>query len=167
MDTEAQLCTLSIPYISGRNGLRKRLSNRYWNQSNANVPDTNTRIDAKSPTADRPNDTAKALTPIGADSATSHHGPSRFFDIDSDGSSDDLDGFVSYVITTAQSQCKHVTDYADIEALAVLVRVFIIEKINGWDETALHDYLRAKSLRRGLGFETLLSQSGPPCSPDS
>ncbi len=177
---------MSILYINGRNGHKKRLSNRYWNQSDANLPDTNTRIDAKSPTTDQPNDTAKTLTPIHADSATDHHGPSRFFDIDSDGSSDDLDGFVSDVTTVAQSQCEHATDYADIEALvrdvpidnltfdshdslapysgpyqmAILVRAFIIEEINGWDETALHDYLRANpSLRRGLGFETLPNQS--------
>ena len=132
------------------------------------------------------NDTAKTLTPIHADSATDHHGSSRFFDIDSDGSSDDLDGFVSDVTTVAQSQCEHATDYADIEALvrdlpidnltfdshdslapysgpylmAILVRAFIIEEINGCDKTALHDYLRANpSLRRGLGFETLPNQS--------
>lgn len=41
-----------------------------------------------------------------------------------------------------------------------LVRAFIIEEINGWDETAFHDYLRAhSSLRRRLGFETLPAQS--------
>jgi putative transposase len=40
--------------------------------------------------------------------------------------------------------------------MALLVRAFIIEEINGWDETALHDYLRANpSLYRNLGDETL------------
>jgi putative transposase len=44
--------------------------------------------------------------------------------------------------------------------MAILVRAFFIEKLNGWDETALHDYLHANpSLRRELGFETLPSQS--------
>jgi putative transposase len=44
--------------------------------------------------------------------------------------------------------------------MALLVRAFIIEEINGWDETALHDYLRANpSLYRNLGDETLPDQS--------
>jgi putative transposase len=85
-----------------------------------------------------------------------------------------------------QSQCERATDYADIETLvsrlpidhctfaahdslapysgpypmALLVRAFLIKEINGWDETALHDHLRANpSLRRRLGFETLPNQS--------
>jgi putative transposase len=99
---------------------------------------------------------------------------------------DNLDGFVADVTTIAQSQCEHATDYADIEALvcdlptdhltfaahdslapysgpypmALLVRAFIIEEINGWDETALHDYLRANpSVHQNLGGETLPDQS--------
>lgn len=44
--------------------------------------------------------------------------------------------------------------------MALLVRAFCIEKINGWDETALHDYLRTNlALRRRLGFESLPAQS--------
>nr|WP_275040070.1 hypothetical protein [Natrialba asiatica] len=41
-----------------------------------------------------------------------------------------------------------------------LVRAFIIEMVNGWDEIALHGHLRANpSLGRDLGFETLPNQS--------
>jgi putative transposase len=103
-----------------------------------------------------------------------------------EGTDNDLDELVAAVTTIAQSQCEHATDYADIESLvcrlpidrctfaahdslapysepypmALLVRAFIIEEINGWDETALHDYLRANpSLHRGFGFETLPNQS--------
>lgn len=99
---------------------------------------------------------------------------------------DNLGGFVGDVTTIAQSQWEHATDYADIETLvcdlptdhltfaahdslapysgpypmAILVRAFLIEEINGWDETALHDHLRVNpSLRRSLGFETLPNQS--------
>ena len=142
-------------------------------QSDADSPDTDARIDADSPNTDQP-------------SGTAHHGQSRFFADDSDGTGDDLVGFVADVTTIAQSQCECATDYADIEALvrdlpidhctftahdslapysgpypmALLVRTFVIEEINGWDETALHDYLRANpSLCRGLGFETLPDQS--------
>jgi putative transposase len=44
--------------------------------------------------------------------------------------------------------------------MTLLVRAFSIEEINGWDETALHDYLKANhSLRCGFGFETLPDQS--------
>ncbi len=40
------------------------------------------------------------------------------------------------------------------------VRASLLKDINGWDETALHDYLRAyPSLRRSLGFGTLPAQS--------
>ncbi|MGN8215885.1 transposase [Halococcus salifodinae] len=50
--------------------------------------------------------------------------------------------------------------YSGPYPMALLVRAFIIEEINGLDETALHDHLRANpSLRRGLGFETLPNQS--------
>ncbi len=155
-------------------------------QSNADSPDTNARINAKSLAADRSSETANSVTSILADSATDYHGRSRFFDADSEGVDDDLDGFVADVTTIAQSKCERCEDYADIETvvcqlpishltfaahdslapysgpyrMALLVRAFIIEKINGWDETALHDYLRANpSLRRGLGFETLPDQS--------
>jgi putative transposase len=41
-----------------------------------------------------------------------------------------------------------------------LIRACLIKEFNGWDETALHDHLRANpSLRRRLGFETLPNQS--------
>jgi putative transposase len=44
--------------------------------------------------------------------------------------------------------------------MTLLVQAFLIEEINDWDDTALHDYLRAyPSLRRDLGFETLPNQS--------
>lgn len=99
---------------------------------------------------------------------------------------DTLGGFVTDVTLIAQSQCERATDYADIETLvcrlpidhltfaahdalapysgpypmAILVRAFLIEEINGWDDTALHDYLRANpSLQQELGFETLPNQS--------
>jgi putative transposase len=50
--------------------------------------------------------------------------------------------------------------YSGPYPITLLVRAFIIEHINGWDETALHNHLRANpSLRRGLGFETLPDQS--------
>jgi hypothetical protein len=40
--------------------------------------------------------------------------------------------------------------------VALLVRAFIIEEINGWDKTALHDYLRANlALRRANPPERL------------
>lgn len=119
--------------------------------------DTDARLDTRSPAADRPTETTETVAPI----------PDRF---------------AATVTTVAQSQCERVTDYADIEMLvcrlpinqwtfaaydasapysgpypmALLVRAFIIKEINSWNETALHDYLRANpSLRRGLGFETL------------
>lgn len=94
---------------------------------------------------------------------------SRCFAVESEGIGDDLDGFISAITTIAQLRCERATDYADIETLvcdlpidqwtfatydalvpysgpysmAILVRAFLIEKLNGWDETALHDYLRA------------------------
>jgi VIT1/CCC1 family predicted Fe2+/Mn2+ transporter len=44
--------------------------------------------------------------------------------------------------------------------MAILVRAFLVEGINGRDETALHDYLRVgPPLHRSLGFETLPNQS--------
>nr|WP_239640955.1 transposase [Natrialba taiwanensis] len=117
---------------------------------------------------------------------TGHHGRSRFFEDDSDGGGDVLDGFVGDVTTIAQSQCERWESYADIETLishlpidhltfaahdasapytgpypmAIHVRASLLKKINGWDETALHDHLQARpSLRLNLGFETLPNQS--------
>ena len=154
--------------------------------SDSELPDTDARTDPNSPATDRLDDTAKTVSPILDGSATEHHGRSRCFNIESDGNGTDPDGFVSNVTTIAQSQCKHCEDYAELETLvsrlpvshftftahdslapysgpypmAVLVRAFIIKAINGWDETALHDHLRANpSLRRGLGFESLPNQS--------
>ncbi|WP_114578831.1 transposase [Saliphagus sp. LR7] len=99
---------------------------------------------------------------------------------------DDLVGFVSDVTTIAQARCEHATDYTDIETLicrlptahltftahdslapylgpysmALLIRACLLKDINGWDETALHDHLRAyPSLRQALGFESLPNQS--------
>nr|WP_224829403.1 transposase [Saliphagus infecundisoli] len=98
---------------------------------------------------------------------------------------DDLVGFVSDVTTIAQARCEHATDYTDIETLicrlptahltftahdslapcsgpysmALLVRACLLKDTNGWDETALHDHLRAYlSLRQALGFESLPNQ---------
>jgi putative transposase len=148
--------------------------------------DTDPRIDAKSPTTIPLNDTAEMVAAALVADATGHHGRSRFFKDESDGSDDVLDGFVADVTTIAQSQCERWENYADIETLichlpidhltfaahdasapylgpypmALLVRAFIIEEINGWDEAALHDHLRAHpSLRQNLGFETLPNQS--------
>jgi hypothetical protein len=46
--------------------------------------------------------------------------------------------------------------YSGPYPMALLVRAFLLEEINDWDETALHSYLRANpALRRDLGFETL------------
>ncbi|UPM44879.1 transposase [Halocatena salina] len=108
------------------------------------------------------------------------------FASNSDRASDTLGEFVSAVTTIARSWSKRATDYIDIETLvcdlpidhltfiahdssapysglypmSILVRAFLVEEINGWDETALHDYLRANpALRRRLGFETLPNQS--------
>ncbi len=154
--------------------------------SQSDSPDTDTHINTKSSAADRANDTANTGTPILAGSATDHHGQSSCFDVASEETNDDFDGLVATVTTIVQSQCEHPTDYADIETLvcrlpidhltftahdslapysgpypmALLMRAFIIKEINDWDETALHDHLRARpSLCRALGFETLPDQS--------
>ena len=118
--------------------------------------------------------------------ATGYNGRSRFFEGESDGSGDGLDGFVADVTTIAQSQCERWESYADIETLichlsidhitfaahdasapysesypmALLVRACLLTEINGWDETVLYDHLRARpSLRCQLGFKTLPNQS--------
>ncbi|WP_160135605.1 transposase [Halococcus salsus] len=118
--------------------------------------------------------------------ATGYNDRSRFVEDESDGSGDGLDGFVADVTTIAQSQCERCESYADIETLiyhlpidhltfaahdslapysgpypmALLVRACLFMEINGWDETALHDHLRAHpSLSQNLGFETLPNQS--------
>ncbi|WP_160135391.1 transposase [Halococcus salsus] len=118
--------------------------------------------------------------------ATGYNGQSRFFEGEADGSGDDLDGFVADVTTIAQSQCERWESYADIETLichlpidhltfaahdslapysgrysmSIHVRAGLLKELNGWNETALHDYLRAhSSLRQDLGFETLPNQS--------
>jgi putative transposase len=105
---------------------------------------------------------------------------------DTENRATDLNRLTADVATAAHSWCEYATSYTDIETLvcrlpinfrtftvhdsfapysgpypmALLVRALLIKKINGWDETALHDYLRANpSLRRNLGFETLPDQS--------
>lgn len=110
----------------------------------------------------------------------------RLFALNPARAGDTLDKFVSVVTTLARSWCERATDYIDIETLvcdlpidhltfiaydssapysgpypmSILVRAFLVEEINGWDETVLHDYLQANpSLRRGLGFESLPVQS--------
>jgi putative transposase len=148
--------------------------------------DTDARIDAKSPATTPLNDTAKMVAAALVADATGYNGQSRFFEGEADGSGDDLDGFVGDVTTIAQSQCERWESYADIETLichlpidhltfaahdslapysgrypmAVHVRATLLMEINGWDETALHDHLRAHpSLRQALGFESLPNQS--------
>jgi putative transposase len=155
-------------------------------ESDADVSDTDARIDAKPPAAKPLNDTAEMVAAALVADATDRHEQAHFFKSKLDGGGDALDGFVADVTTIAQSQYGHCEGYADIETLvcrlpidrltfaahddhapysgpypmALLVRAFIIEKINGWDETALHDHLRANpSLRRDLGFESLPNQS--------
>ncbi len=123
-------------------------------------------------------------TSVSTDSTTNHHGQSSFFNLEL--TNIVLDEFVADVTTIAHSQCPHCDDYANIETLvsrlpidhltfaahdslapysgpypmARLVRAFIVEEINGWDETALYDHLRAnQSLRRRLGFDSLPAQS--------
>jgi putative transposase len=152
----------------------------------SDAPDTDARIDAKSATTTPLNDTAEMVAAALIADATGYNGQSRFFEDESDGSGDDLDRFIADVTTIAQSQCERWETYADIETLichlpidhltfaahdslvpysgpypmALLVRAFIIKEINGWDETALHDHLRAHpSLRQKHGFETLPNQS--------
>jgi DNA invertase Pin-like site-specific DNA recombinase len=154
--------------------------------SDSKTPDTDARIDTKTPTANHPNDTGTpgALTP--ADSTNGPSKPPRSFALKTEAHGDDLADVVAAVTTIAQSWCEHATDYTDIETLvcqlpidqwtfaaqdaftpysgpypmALLVRAFLIEEINGWDDTALHDHLYANpSLHRGLSFETLPNQS--------
>jgi putative transposase len=154
-------------------------------QLDADAPDTDTRSKAKSAVTDRLN-AAKTQTSVPVGNITDQDGPPRLFDGDIDGSDADLDGFVTALRTIVQSQCEHAIDYTDIETLvcrlplnqwtfaahdafapysgpypmAMLLRAFLIEEINGWDDTALHDHLYANpSLRRGLGFEMLPNQS--------
>ena len=154
--------------------------------SDTDSPDTDGRIDAKSSAADRSNGTMTTVLPLLADGTDDHPKQSRFFDSESESVGDELDGFVADVTTIVQARREHATEYADIETLvcrlpidhlafaandslapysgpypmALLVRAFMIEEINNWDETALHDHLRANpSLRQDLGFETLPDQS--------
>jgi putative transposase len=148
--------------------------------------DTDPRIDAKSPATTPLNDTAEMVAAALVADATGYHGQTRFFEDELDGTGDAFDGFVADVTTIAQSQCGRWESYADIETLichlpldhltfaahdasapyagpypmAIHVRAALLTEINGWDETALYDYLRAHpSLRRNLGFETLPNQS--------
>ena len=86
-------------------------------QSDSDSPDTDTRIDTNSSAVDRPNESVNTLPPALASNTTDHHGQPRFFDLDSEGTDNDLDGFVAAVATIAQSQCERATDYADIETL--------------------------------------------------
>jgi len=154
--------------------------------SDADSPDTDARIDAKSSAADRPNGTTTTVPPLLTDGTDDHPEQSRFFNREVDGADDELDEFVADVTTIAQARCEHATDYADVETLvcrlpidhltfashdslapysgpypmALLVRAFIVGEVNGWDETALHDHLQANSaLCQDLGFESLPNQS--------
>jgi putative transposase len=147
---------------------------------------TETRIDANSAITDRLTATVETSTSILAGNTPDHDEQSDVFGTEPEETTSNLDGFVSAVTTIAQSQCERATDYADIERLvcrlpithctftahdslapysgpypmALLVRTCLLKEINGWDETALHDYLRANpSLRQNLGFEALPDQS--------
>ena len=86
-------------------------------ESDADSPDTDARIDAKSPATTPLNDTAEMVAAALAVSATGDNDRSRFFDIAPDVSGGALDEFVADVTTIAQSQCEHCEDYADIETL--------------------------------------------------
>ncbi len=148
--------------------------------------DTDARIDAKSSTTTPLNDTAEMVAAALVADATGYNDQPRFFEGEPDGSGDGLDGFVADVTTIAQAQCERWKSYADIETLichlpidhltfathdslapysgrypmAVHVRAALLKELNGWDETALHDHLRAHpSLRQKLGFESLPNQS--------
>jgi putative transposase len=152
--------------------------------SDADSSDTDARLDTQPPVADRSNGITRTVPPSFAD--TSNTGQPRFFAGESDGVGDDLDGFVTDVTTIAQSQCEHATDCADVETLVcdlpidhltfaahdslapytgpyplvLLVRACLLKEINGWDETALYDHLRAHpSLCQNLGFGSLPNQS--------
>ena len=145
----------------------------------SDAPDTDARIDAKSSATTPLNDTAEMVAAALIADATGYNGQSGFFEGESDGSGDVLNGFVADVTTIAQSQCERWESYADIETLichlpidhltfaahdslapysgrypmAIQVRATLLMEINGWDETALHDHLRAHpSLRQALGF---------------
>ena len=149
-------------------------------------PDTDARIDARPPATTPLNDTAEMVAAALVADATGYNGQPRFFEGEADGSGDDLDGFVGDVTTIAQLQCERWESYRDIEMLirhlpidhlmfaahdslapysgrypmAIHVRATLLMEINGWDETALHDHLRAHpSLRQALGFESLPNQS--------
>ncbi len=124
--------------------------------------------------------------PVSADSTTGPPTSPHLFAVDTGTSGGDLDDVVAAVTTIAQSWGEHATDYGDIETLvcrlpldqctfsshdafvpysgpypmAIHVRASLVKEINGWDETALHDHLRANpSFRQGLGFEALPNQS--------
>jgi putative transposase len=152
--------------------------------SDADSSDTNARISTQPPAPDRLDRTTETLSPDLA--GITNAGQLRFFDGEADNVGDDLGGLVADVTTVAQTRCEHCEDYADIEALvcdlpidhltfaahdslalysgpypmALLVRACLLKEVNRWDETALHDHLRAcPSLRRQLGFETLPNQS--------
>ncbi|WP_202593574.1 transposase [Halococcus sediminicola] len=158
------------------------MANHSASETDSSDPDA--RIDTQPPAADRSNGTTETFSPDLADIANA--GRLQFFDDKADGVGDDLGGFVADVTTVVQTRCEHCEDYADIEALvcdlpidhltfaahdslapysgpypmALLVRACLLKEINRWDETALHDHLRAHpSLRRQLGFETLPNQS--------
>jgi putative transposase len=129
--------------------------------------DTDARLDTRSPATDRPTETTKTVAPTPADSTNGSSESSRLVTLEAEAQGDNLDDFVAAVTIIAQSWCERATDYTAIETLvcrlpinqwtfaahdalapysgpypvALLVREFLIEKINGWDETALHDYL--------------------------
>lgn len=124
-----------------------------------------TRTDTQLPAEDWTNGTTKTDAPI---SANSTNGPPRhplFPDSHVEITTDDLEGFVGAVTTTAQSQCEQCEDYADIESMVcqpsidhfsfaapdvsapysgpypmtIQIQACLLRKINGWEDTALHD----------------------------
>ena len=155
-------------------------------QSESDASDTTARTDAQPPTTTPLNDTAEMVAAALIADATGYNERSRFFESESNGSDDALDSFVADLTTIAQSQGERAESYADLETLVchlsidhltfaahdssapysgpypmvVHVRAALLKEINGWDETALHDHLRANpSLREALGFESLPNQS--------
>ncbi len=79
--------------------------------------DTDPRIDVKSSATTPLNDTAEMVAAALVVDAIGYHGRSRFFEDESNGSGDVLDGFVADVTIIVQSQCERWESYADIETL--------------------------------------------------
>ena len=64
--------------------------------------DTDTRLDTKSPVADRPTETTETVAPTPVDSINGSSESSRLFALEAEAQGDDLDDFVAAVTTIAQ-----------------------------------------------------------------